>query len=267
MPKPIASDQQRPAPGDQCLDHVAHRVRDLDGASQLLKSLGFHLTRRAGNSRRAMLRQGYIDLVGAHGPSLLYLGTPDAKAERERLAAQGFDPLALEKRPSYTLVRTTARPASLMQYVEHRKPEQLWQAKYLKHQNKVEALVAAWIAADDPVETGARLARFAAILPRRAGPFVRLATARGDVLVGTREDCAALFGRAPEAVPSLAGYALACRDPKALAQRCANAGLQVLRRGALSATTLPDALGGAWLFGTFNALRSALAFPSDGTRS
>lgn len=263
MPKPIASDQQRPAPGDQCLDHVEHRVRDLDGASRLMKALGFTLTRRAGNARRVMLQQGYIDLVGAHGPSLLYLGTPDAKAERERLAAQGFDPLGLQKRPAYSLVRTTARPASLFQYVEHRRPQQLWQPQYLKHQNKVEALVAAWIAADDPVETGARLARFAAILPRRAGPFVRLATARGDVLVGTREDCAALLGSAPEVVPSLAGYALACRDPEALAKRCARAGLQVLRRGALSATILPDALGGAWFFGTFDALSDALAFPSD----
>jgi catechol 2,3-dioxygenase-like lactoylglutathione lyase family enzyme len=258
MPKPIASDQQRPRHGDQCLDHVAHRVRDLDGASRLLKSLGFTLTRRAGNSRRAMFRQGYIDLIGAHGPSLLYLGTPDAKAERERLAAQDFDPLGLQRRPSYSLVRTTARPASLIQYVEHHKPEQLWQAKYLKHENKVEALVAAWIAADDPVETGARLARFAAILPRRAGPFVRLATARGDVLVGTREDCTALLGSAPEVVPSLAGYALVCRDPKALARNCARAGVQVTRRGELFAATLPNMLGGAWLFGTGNALRAEL---------
>jgi catechol 2,3-dioxygenase-like lactoylglutathione lyase family enzyme len=266
MPKPIASDQQRPAPGDQCLDHVAHRVRDLDGASRLMKALGFTLTRRAGNSRRTMLKQGYIDLIGAHGPSILYLGTPDAKAERERLAAQGFDPLGLQKRPGYSLVRTTARPAPLIQYVEHHKPEQLWRPQYLKHENKVEALVAAWIAADDPVETGAQLARFAAILPRRAGPFVRLATARGDVLVGTREDCAALFGRAPEAVPALAGYALACRDPEKFARRCASAGLHVVQRGALSAVGLPDALGGACLFGTLDTLRDALAFPSDGKR-
>jgi len=258
MPKPIAAGQQRPRPGDQCLDHVAHRVRDLDGASRLMKALGFALTRRAGNSRRAMLKQGFIDLIGAHGPSILYLGTPDAEAERARLATQGFDPLGLQKRPSYSLVRTTARPASLVQYVEHHKPETLWQPKYLAHENKVEALVAAWIAADDPVETAAQLARFAAILPRRAGPFVRLATARGDVLVGTREDCAALLGRAPEAVPALAGYALACRDPKALARCCARAGAQVTRRGALYATPLSKELGEAWLFGTLENLRAEL---------
>lgn len=258
MPKPIAADQQRPRPGDQCLDHVAHRVRDLDGASRLMKALGFTLTRRAGNSRRVMLQQGFIDLIGAHGPSILYLGTPDAKAERERLAAQGFDPLGVQKHPTYSVVRTTARPASLMQYIEHHKPEKLWQANYLKHANKVDALVAAWIAADDPVETGAQLARFAAILPRRAGPFVRLATARGDVLVGTREDCAALLGRASQAAPALAGYALACRDPEALARRCARAGVQVTRRGALYVTPLSKELGVAWVFGTLENLRAVL---------
>jgi hypothetical protein len=233
-------------------------VRDLDGASRLMKALGFTLTRRAGNARRAMLKQGYIDLIGAHGPSILYLGTPDAKAERERLAAQGFDPLGLQKRPGYSLVRTTARPASLMQYVEHHKPEKLWRPNYVKHGNKVEALAAVFIAADDPVETGAQLARFAAILPSRAGPFVRLATARGDVLVGTREDCAALLGRAPETVPALAGYALACRDPKAFARRCARAGVQVTQRGELYIASLPNAIAGAWMFGRFEALCAEL---------
>jgi catechol 2,3-dioxygenase-like lactoylglutathione lyase family enzyme len=258
MPKPIAADQQRPRPGDQCLDHVAHRVRDLDDASRLMKALGFTLTRRAGNSRRVMLKQGFIDLIGAHGPSILYLGTPDAKAERERLAAQGFDPLGVQKHPTYSVVRTTARPASLMQYIEHHKPEKLWRPNYVKHGNKVEALVAVFIAADDPVETGAQLARFAAILPRRAGPFVRLATARGDVLVGTRKDCAALFGRAPEVVPSLAGYALGYRDPKVLARRCARAGIQVGRRGALHVAPLSKELGLAWVFGTLESIRAEL---------
>jgi hypothetical protein len=52
----------------------------------------------------------------------------------------------------------------------------------------------------------------------------------------------ALLGAAPRA-PGIAGYALACRDPRAFARRCRAAGLRVNRNLAVS---LPPALGGAW---------------------
>jgi hypothetical protein len=77
------------------------------------------------------------------------------------------------------------------------------------------------------------------------------------VLVGTPRSWRSLFGQAP-AAPGLAGYALECRDPDALAARCARCGLapRAIRPG-LYAAALPPALGGAWVFGT----RRALGFP------
>ena len=57
--------------------------------------------------------------------------------------------------------------------------------------------------------------------------------------------------------PALAGYALACADPKALASRCRAAGAEVRRAGALYAALLPPALGGAWLFGTADRVNLA----------
>ena len=112
--------------------------------------------------------------------------------------------------------------------------------------------------ADDPIEAGARWAHFSALLPRPAGAFVHLAAARGHVLIGNRDSWGALLGDAP-AAPALAGYALECRDPKILLSRCEALGLAVRKlRENLYAVSLPEALGGAWIFGT----RQGLALPS-----
>jgi hypothetical protein len=71
---------------------------------------------------------------------------------------------------------------------------------------------------------------------------VSLQTERGKVLIGTRAQVKALLGAAPRS-PGIAGYALACRDPRAFAASCRAAGLKVNRnRGVV----LPAALGGAW---------------------
>jgi len=110
------------------------------------------------------------------------------------------------------------------------------------------------VCAEAPLEAGARFGRFAGLLPAAAADFVRLHTARGSVLIGTREACAALLGAAPPA-PALAGYALACDDPPALAGRlealgCAARALS----GELFSCPLPPALGGGWLFGRGAAL-------------
>ncbi|HEY5636367.1 MAG TPA: hypothetical protein VIS77_05650, partial [Burkholderiales bacterium] len=94
----------------------------------------------------------------------------------------------------------------------------------------------------NPVRAAARWARFMGGLPRREGELVSLRTDRGSVLIGTRAQMKALLGAAP-CSPGIAGYALACRDPRAFARRCAKAGLKVNRRLAVA---LPRALGGAW---------------------
>ena len=69
----------------------------------------------------------------------------------------------------------------------------------------------------DPVRAAARWARFMGGLPRREGKLVALPTDRGKVLIGTRAQLRALLGAAPRS-PGIAGYALACKDPKAFAR-------------------------------------------------
>jgi len=57
----------------------------------------------------------------------------------------------------------------------------------------------------------------------------------------------------------LAGYALECRDPAILVARCERLGLAPRKlRENLYAVSLPEALGGAWIFGT----RQGLGLPT-----
>src|SRR6185295_12291081 len=147
-----------------------------------------------------------------------------------------------------------AMPEGRIQFVQHHTPESLWRPEHLAHTNGVVKLACVFVVADDPVAVAARWAHFAALLPRPAGGFVHLQAARGHVLVGTRKSWAALLGDAP-AAPALAGYALECRDPAILVSRCRLLGLALRKlREELFAVSLPQALGGAWLFGTRRGL-------------
>jgi hypothetical protein len=130
----------------------------------------------------------------------------------------------------------------------------LWQPQHLAHANGAVKIACVFVVADDLFAAAARWGLFAALLPRPAGAFVHLATARGHVLIGKREDWTALLGDAP-APPALAGYALECRNPATLVARCKLLGLALRKlREDLYAVSLPQALGGAWLFGTRRGL-------------
>ena len=235
-----------------------------------------------------MLEQGYLEFLAPvantpharrlrtamqryRGVHLACFGAPAADEEHARLARQGFDPLPLVhlERPveagsetqmaRFTVVRPPpdAMPEGRIQFVEHLTPEALWQPQYLRHANGVTGLACVFVVSEDVVQAAARWARFAALLPQPAGDYAHLATSRGHVLVGTRARWEALLGRAPDA-PALAGYALECLDPELLVSHCARIGRAPRRiRDNLYAVTLPRTLGGAWLFGT----RQALALP------
>ena len=167
------------------------------------------------------------------GVHILALGTPAAAEEHARLARHGFAPLApvdLERevevdgetrlaRFGVVRVPPEAMPEGRVQFVEHRTPEYVWQPRWLEHANGVTALAAVFIVADGPAAAAARYARFTGILPEPAGELVRLATARGSLFIGKAASLSDLLGAAP-AAPALAGYALACKDPEALAARC-----------------------------------------------
>jgi hypothetical protein len=276
---PIA-DRQRPAPGELVLDHVSHFVPDLDKAGALLEALGFAVTPvsaqvtqdgPAGTSNRCvMLNEGYLEFLTPtadtpnaqrmrksmrryRGVHLVCFGTPAAEEEHFRLRNHGFAPqpiVRLERKVEggrnvrFSVVRAAPgrMPEGRIQYVEHLAPGAIWRPAHLRHRNGVLGLAAAYVVAADPVRAAARWARFMGGLPRRDGKLVSLQTDRGKVLIGTRTQMQALLGAATRA-PGIAGYALACRDPRAFARRCRAAGLGVNRNLAVS---LPPALGGAW---------------------
>jgi hypothetical protein len=276
--------RQRPPAGQLCLDHIAHFVPDLDAAGAFLSGLGFVVTPRSaqqtqdgpsGTSNRCvMLPQGYLEFltptldtpvaqrmreymakhVGVH---LACFGTPSAEAEHARLAAHGFEPLPTVnlsrqvesgETARFNVVRVPpqAMPEGRVQFVEHLTEDVIWRHEHLAHQNGVEGLAAVFVVADDPSEVAARYAEFAALLPRRDGEFVRLACDRGSVIVATRAAWAETLGAAP-AAPSLAGYALKCRDVAAFSRRCEAAGCAVSRTEHGCAVVLPPVIGGAWI--------------------
>jgi hypothetical protein len=276
-----------PSPGELFLDHVSHFVPDLGAAARALEALGFAPTPESAQRSAhgllgtanvcAMLEQGYLEFLApvadtpaaAHlraamaryaGVHLACFGTPVADEEHARLGAHGFaaELLQLERdtpagRARFRVVRPApeAMPEGRVQFVEHLAPEAIWHARWMGHANGVHALACVFAVAADPVEAGARWAEFTALLPRPARGFVHLAADRGHVLIGTRERWQALLGTAVPEAPALAGCALECRDPDALARRAQRAGCTVHRlRRALHAIALPAALGGVWVIGT-----------------
>ena len=291
-----AAAAQIPPPGGLIVDHVSHFVPDLGATARALEALGFAVTPPSAQQTQdgpagtsnvcVMLKHGYLEFLAPTmdtpnaqrlraamqrypGVHLVCFGTPDAEGEHSRLETHGFEPQALVRLTREVSTGEMARfsvarpsvekmPEGRIQFVQHHTPEAVWQPQYLGHTNNVVKLACVFAVADDPVAAGARWARFAALLPRPAGEFVHLRTARGHVLIGKRENWNMLLGDAP-AAPALAGYALECRDPEVLVSRCKLLGLALRKlRENLYAVSLPDALGGAWLFGT----RQGLGLPT-----
>jgi hypothetical protein len=288
--------QQLPPPGSLIVDHVSHFVADLGAAARALEALGFAVTPEsaqrtqdgpAGTSNVCvMLEHGYLEFLAPTldtpnaqrlraslqrypGVHLCCFGTPDAEGEHRRLGAHGFSPMPVVNLQRETAEKQTVKfhvvrsapekmPEGRIQFVQHLAPEAIWRPQYLGHTNNVVKLACVFVVADDPVAAGVRWARFAALLPRPAGAFVHLQAARGHVLIGTRESWTSLLGDAP-AAPALAGCALECRNPAILIARCELLGLALRKlREDLYAVSLPDALGGAWIFGT----RQGLGLPT-----
>jgi hypothetical protein len=291
-----AAAQQLPPPGSLYLDHVSHFVPDLAAAARALEALGFAVTpvseqrTQEGPAGTAnvcvMLERGYLEFLAPTadtpnaqrlratlqrypGVHLACFGTPDAEGEHRRLAAHGFAPQPIVHLQRETAERQTVRfkvvraapekmPEGRIQFVQHLAPEAIWRPQYLGHTNTVVRLACVFVVARDAAADSARWAEFGALLPRPAGAYVHLPTARGHVLVGVRENWQELLGDAPPA-PALAGIALECREPAILVSRCKRAGLSVKRhRDDLYSVSLPEALGGAWLFGT----RKGLGLPT-----
>jgi hypothetical protein len=139
-------------------------------------------------------------------------------------------------------------PEGRVQYCEHLTPEQIWQPRHVKHENTVTGLAAAYIVARDPVETAARWARYAGLIPGPDGGMVRLETARGRIFIATKKALSAFIEHVPDA-PGVAAIRLSVADAGAFAARLRKCGLSVRRTPLLgNSVALPPALGGSWLF-------------------
>jgi hypothetical protein len=281
---PSIAENQRPAPGELYLDHVAHFVPDLGAAARVAELLGFKVTPEsahraqgapAGTSNRCiMLEEGYIEILAPtletpharrvrermaryDGVHLACFGSPQAEAEHRRLAEHGFEPeplVSLERtleggakvRFKVVYVPPAKMPEGRVQYVEQLTPEAIWTPANLAHANGVTGLKAIYVVAENPAETAARWSRFSGLLPIPEGALVRLDCSRGRVFVGTRDELKRVLGAAP-AAPGLAGYRLGCRHPEGFAARCSRLGFAVHRSAAGHAVALPASLGGVWL--------------------
>ncbi|MDA0226088.1 MAG: VOC family protein [Proteobacteria bacterium] len=258
-------------------------------SDQSLRDAAGHATPAGSSNHCVMLEAGYLEILAPttdtpnarrlreamaryRGVHILALGTPDAQFEFAQLARHRFEPLPtvhLERdietadgavlRAQFSVQRVPPErmPEGRVQFCEQKTPEALWQPRWLGHANGVTALAAVFVCVEDRIAAGARYAEFAAAMPAPAGDFVRLDTARGLVFIGERAACASLLGESP-AAPALAGYALACRDPEALATRLERLGCSPTRVGDLWRATLPPALGSSWLFGPAEALENGL---------
>jgi len=275
------ADRQRPPPGELYLDHVSHFVADLDAAARACEALGLKVTATSvqqtpegpvgASNRCVMLEEGYIELLSPtqetpaanrmrelmrryDGVHLVCFGTPDAEGEQRRLQTHGFEPQPLVDlargveggTARFKVVRPAPEkmPEGRVQYVEHVTPAHVWRALDVNPLRLGEVFVVA----EDPVQTAARWARFAALVPEPQEGGVRLKTGRGSIFIATRAAMAKLLGKAPPA-PAIAGYALTGGHPDALSARCRKQGIAVQKHGARYAAKLPATLGSVWLFG------------------
>ena len=233
------ADRQKPRPGELFVDHVSHFVADLDAAARELEGHGMKVTPTSvqttaagpvgASNRCVMLAEGYIELLSPthdtpsarrmrklmarySGVHLVCFGTPDAAGEQRRLQAHGFDAELVEferavkggtARFKAVRVPEETMPEGRIQYVQQMTPEHVWLPGFVNDSRLEEV----YVVAADPIEAAARWARFAALIPYPEKDTVRLRTARGSIVIGSRATIASILGDAPPA-PAIAGYSL-----------------------------------------------------------
>jgi hypothetical protein len=272
------------------LDHVGVCSARPEALWAAYEQLGFRLTpvaRQSGprapgqpperlgtGNRCAMLRQGYLELLGLIDPALfdnglsrllaryeglhiLAFGIPDAEAELPRLRRAGFDipaPVPLQRplddtAPDGPMARFSRlplpdAPEGRLQLIQHHTPELLWQEQWLTHPNRAVALEEAILAVESPAETAARLSRLTGgvLEPDPAGGFMLpLAAGRLRILPPAALD-SVLPGVTAPAWPFIAGFVVRTDDNnRAAAHRLA--GLPT-RKAPGGGILVPPALAG-----------------------
>ncbi len=235
-------------------------------------------TAAGASNRCAMLREGYIEIlwptadtpvgleiragIARHiGVHLAAFGVADAKAHHRRLIEAGFPqrpPVSLTRKTTLlsgekrSLRFTVARcePGSLpegrVQFLTHRTAPVAWESGRLAHPNGAKRLTDLFFCVADVAEA---IERYRLYLNR---PFLRVANGarfmleRGSLWILDEAGTLDRIGLEPPCLPWMAGYALACEDPSALAKYALRSGLRLhTAADGLTTVILPTALGGA----------------------
>jgi catechol 2,3-dioxygenase-like lactoylglutathione lyase family enzyme len=239
------------------LDHIGIVADDLAAAASTYERLGFRLTAEARQSgpldpggpvlrwgsanRCAMLRQGYLEIIGIvehglydnelgrflaryAGIHILALGVADAAAQVPRLRAAGLAVAGIRpmSRPAgggtarFKRVPIGDAPEGRIQLIEHETPELLWQPQLLEHPNHAVALVETVLCVDDLDAATDRFARLTGIGAERRGAARVFAFARSRLILCEPAALPALVpGETPPCLPWFAGIGLATDDENA----------------------------------------------------
>jgi catechol 2,3-dioxygenase-like lactoylglutathione lyase family enzyme len=240
------------------LDHLGIAVADLDAAAAQYSRLGFQLTARGYHTRPpsapgaerplvgtgnncAMLRRGYLELIGVTDPGyggrlrvdiaryqglhIIAFGTSDAATAAEALRAGGVavDGPRILERPIEEEGQTRLARFEIVDFPEealpeghffairHVTPDLLWKPALLAHPNGALALDALTVAVAKPDDFARRLGRLLSVTPRAEdGLVLELAAGRVRV-VGADWLAARVPGVAP-ALPYIAGIGLRVAD-------------------------------------------------------
>ena len=285
-----------PPPGVLNLDHVAHFVPDSDAASAALEQLGFTLTPFSPQSHRlqpggplvpagtanrcVMLESGYVEFLTPTGHTpiadqlragiqryigvhLVAFGTSAPDADHERLAREGFDPLAPvalqrpistatgEQTARFTVVRVPPgrMPEGRIQFCQHHTPELVWQSRWLQHRNGAVALAAVILCVADPQEAAERFSRFSGLSRTTEASGWTIETSRGALMFVDAAGVKRMLGLERPTIPWIAGYVIDCSDVAVARTALQRAGFapRPLSNGPVL-VHLPEVLGGAIVF-------------------
>ncbi len=248
---------------DVRLDHAGLMGNDIGRLHDAYAALGFTLTPLARQSGRlahngplvqwgtanrcAMLREGYIELLGVVDPAaplngldgflakcpgmhILAFSIDDEAAALARLRRAGVDiagVLHLERpvdsadpdgpQARFARLPLPNAPEGRLQLIHHLTPEAVWQERFMGHANRAVALDAVIVAAAEPAESAARFSRLTGrpVTPDPAGGFL-LELGRGQVRILTVEALGVVLpGVVPPVLPFMAGLVVRTEDAAA----------------------------------------------------
>ena len=241
------------------LDHIAVMVNDLTVAGTAYERLGFLLTPLSQHSgaltaggpveqwgignRCAMLRRGYLELMGVLDPDLydnrvgeflsryegihiLAFGCDDAASVADGLKGRGFEAAGVhalarpldtpegERIAEFNLVRLPPEetPEGRVLAIQHLTPEFLWQARYLDHPNGAVALTGIVVCVEDIDDAVARYSRYFGTHPSFANAQYVFALQAGRFVLAGSEALQELYGVMPPTLPFAACFTIAVED-------------------------------------------------------